>query len=704
MVSPAEQSAPAKTTLYRADIDGLRGLAVLAVVAFHFWPGLFPAGFLGVDVFFVISGYVIALAILREHAAQSFRFSSFYARRVKRIFPALLVVLCLTWIMGWVALPPGDFANLGKHIAAGGTFTSNFLLWSETGYFNAEAAGKPLLHLWSLGIEEQFYIFFPCALWLALKAGRKAGPLIGILLALSFAGCLYATRAHRSIAFYFPFTRLWEILLGCALASFESQAPRPGGWFPAPFSRECASILGLLLILPMLAGFRFHASFPGFLALLPTLGAALIVFGGRNAAFNHHVLARKPLVWLGLISYPLYLLHWPIYSVARILYDESPPATAILFLLAVSLFLSWLVYRFVERPIRFGAAADSRKTGLLCGFMLVLALVGLATASGRIPPVLVAWSKPVTAPFDAAVDDWDSPPDNYLKTSGFRTISAEAAANGGPPLILTNFPGATGSLATGKAGGTALFIGDSLIGHYWPRVKAVLTARPGDSRLVVFADYGGCPPLPGVHRDEHACDKLFDFAIEEAEKKNVGVVVFGGFWEGYFIGPYPDSSPEHRGARLYDKTGRVIELGSPESDRVFQDFAGALKQLGALGKEVWIILPSPFSSKWDPHHYRSRFHVRRPNREVMQIRRADFERFILPVKKELLAVAALSGSRTIDPLDYLEEDGWLKGRTPEGVPRYIDEHHLRPFYVRERATFIDSLVLFTNVAGGKRLP
>jgi peptidoglycan/LPS O-acetylase OafA/YrhL len=300
---------------YRPDIDGLRGIAVLSVVGFHFFPVLLPGGFVGVDIFFVISGYLITSIILRELASDTFRFHRFYARRIKRIFPALLAVLYVTWIIGWMALLPTEFASLGKHIVGGCSFTSNFLLWSETGYFNAEAEQKPLLHLWSLGIEEQFYIFFPLALWLALRLRTRPGALIWLLFALSFSGCLYATYTHRSVAFYFPFTRLWELLLGCGLALSEQQrndlceksqlqdgAPRFSGRFWTPSAKDAASCLGFILFASVMIGLSTHTAFPGLWALVPTIGAALCIFAGNDAVLNRLALNNRLLVWVGLIS------------------------------------------------------------------------------------------------------------------------------------------------------------------------------------------------------------------------------------------------------------------------------------------------------------------------------------------------------------------------------------------------------------------
>jgi peptidoglycan/LPS O-acetylase OafA/YrhL len=209
---PHASSSTSQTLRYRPDIDGLRGVAVLLVVIFHAVPGNAPGGFVGVDVFFVISGFLITGIILNDQQRQRFSFANFYARRIRRIFPALIVVLLATYAVGWYLLMPDEFASLGRNVLGGAAFVSNFVLWSAVGYFDFEAGSKPLLHLWSLGVEEQFYIFWPLTLWLAARAGRRsAGPFIawGLLLA-SFALDLAVSAASPPAAFYLPVTRIWR--------------------------------------------------------------------------------------------------------------------------------------------------------------------------------------------------------------------------------------------------------------------------------------------------------------------------------------------------------------------------------------------------------------------------------------------------------------------------------------------------------------
>ena len=208
---------------YRGDIDGLRAVAVLLVVAFHAFPRKVPGGFTGVDIFFVISGFLITSLILRSKESGDFSFMDFYARRIKRIFPALIVVLAACLAVGWVVMFPGEFRDLGKHAAAGAGFVANFSFLQEAGYFDITADQKPLLHLWSLGIEEQFYIVWPLLIVLVWR--WKNGPLaMAVLICLgSFVWNVALTKINRSQAFYLPFTRFWELMIGCIVAIATTQ-------------------------------------------------------------------------------------------------------------------------------------------------------------------------------------------------------------------------------------------------------------------------------------------------------------------------------------------------------------------------------------------------------------------------------------------------------------------------------------------------
>ena len=336
-------SNPTPST-YRPDIDGLRAIAVLSVVLFHGFPQTFRGGFIGVDVFFVLSGYLISRIIFEQLNQGTFNFLDFYARRIKRIFPALVIVLAAAYIAGWFTLLADEYGQLGAHIAAGAGFISNFVLWRESGYFDHSAHTKPLLHLWSLGIEEQFYIVWPLLLWLASKFRLSLFLLTVIVAALSFY--LNITQIQNDVvaAFYSPQTRIWELLLGSILAWYsfnkkdglvavvmflEQKCRRPEAVVDQVRLRACMknvlSCLGFTLLIYSLIRFNRDLQFPGKWAAIPVLGTALILAAGPLAWLNEKILSNKILVWFGLISYPLYLWHWPLLSFAWIV-EAGPPS------------------------------------------------------------------------------------------------------------------------------------------------------------------------------------------------------------------------------------------------------------------------------------------------------------------------------------------------------------------------------------------
>ena len=350
---------------------------MVAVVFFHAFPARLPGGFIGVDIFFVISGYLISRIIFDELSAGRFSFVNFYARRARRLFPALIVVLFACLSVGWVTLLADEYAQLGKHIAASVGFIQNLVLLSESGYFDNAAELKPLLHLWSLGIEEQFYIVWPVVLCLLWKRGVNVKWILTACALASFFLCVWLTQSKPTTAFFLPVTRFWELLFGAGLAwmsKSSAHVPR----FTSPRLIDWLSLCGLLLIAAGLLLITKQSDFPGAWALLPVTGAALLIAAGPDALINRTILSNRIVVWVGLISYPLYLWHWPLLTFAHILENQFPVAAIRLGLVFVSFVLAWLTYLLVERPIRYASRMQRATTSLLWLMMLILAGAGLA--------------------------------------------------------------------------------------------------------------------------------------------------------------------------------------------------------------------------------------------------------------------------------------------------------------------------------------
>jgi peptidoglycan/LPS O-acetylase OafA/YrhL len=406
---------------YRADLDGLRAVAVMSVVVFHAFPSVVRGGFVGVDVFFVISGYLISTIIFTGLEQGTFSFWNFYARRVKRIFPALVLVLATILAFGYFWLLDDEYASVGKHVAAGAGFVANFALWQESGYFDAAAHSKPLLHLWSLGIEEQFYILWPLVVWLCWKS--QLGLLIApvAIVCVSVAANMLHTEADRVAAFYSPLTRFWELSAGGLLAYLTLRRHVD----PTRTSVRKSTVLGLggAVLLTGAVMFTPEDRFPGWWAVLPVVGAAAVIAAGEGSWINRHVLAHKVAVWFGLISYPLYLWHWPILSFARITTQSLSVRVGGI---VASTILAWLTYRFVEQRIR-GSAGVGVAGLLLCGGVTVGALgayVNLRDGLAERPVVLASG-------LSAAVRRQFTGP-NWAYMTNRTCLDAYPFADGGP--------------------------------------------------------------------------------------------------------------------------------------------------------------------------------------------------------------------------------------------------------------------------------
>ena len=339
-----------KQNFYRRDIDGLRAISILLVLAYHAFPEVIPGGYIGVDIFFVISGYLITKIILEEINNQSFSLLNFYSRRIKRIFPALILVLFSALLFGWFFLTADELKNLSGHIIAGAIFSSNLLLLKEAGYFDASAELKPLLHLWSLGIEEQFYILWPLLL-IFFKNTKFKLILTVICIGLSFSLNIYLIQESVTSSFYLPFSRFWQMWLGAIMAMQWDQIN-----ILIKKVKSYFIYLGFFLIALGVMLLSKISSYPGWWALLPTFGAVFIILGNSDSFLNT-VLTNKLIVGIGLISYPLYLWHWPILSYLHIANGHAPSIHWRIAALILTFILAIFTYFIVEKRVR----ANSKK-------------------------------------------------------------------------------------------------------------------------------------------------------------------------------------------------------------------------------------------------------------------------------------------------------------------------------------------------------
>jgi peptidoglycan/LPS O-acetylase OafA/YrhL len=351
---------------YRPDIDGLRAIAVMSVIGNHAELG-FPGGFVGVDVFYVISGYLITALVLKDLSAERFSLIDFWARRIRRILPALLMMVFATLATGWFLLLPDDYVSLAQSAVSVALVSSNIHFANDTGYFQQSADVKPLLHTWSLGVEEQFYFVLPVVLFFLARWRRlHFGPLLlaGAAIA-SFAGSIVAVQSSPVAAFYLLPYRFWEIGLG-ALLAFAPARPL----LRSSLGRELAGVLGLLLVIAPCFAYSRSTPFPGIAALPPVAGTAILIFLGTGSPrpLIHSCLSCRPLAFVGLISYSLYLWHWPVFAFAK--YSRLRPWFTWqerVFLVVVGVCLAMLSWKFVEVPFRRRLLLDPRRRWFLFG-------------------------------------------------------------------------------------------------------------------------------------------------------------------------------------------------------------------------------------------------------------------------------------------------------------------------------------------------
>jgi peptidoglycan/LPS O-acetylase OafA/YrhL len=371
---PAAPRAMDASPYYRPDIDGVRAVAVSAVVVFHAFPRLLPGGFVGVDVFFVISGFLITQIVRGQIAGQSFSFLDFYERRIRRLFPALVVVVAATALAALIVLPPGDMKAFGRSIGPSMLFAANFHFSHKVGYFAPPDDVRPLLHLWSLAVEEQFYLVWPLLLWLGARFSK-----VGLNLALvaivvtSLVGDEVMALRDPMTAFYFTPLRAWEPLIGAMLGM---------GWlapFRARWLREAAAALGLAAIAGSVLLLNAATPFPGLAALPACLGAGLLLQTGRAGAptLIARVLTLRPVVYVGALAYSLYLWHWPVLTFLRLGSPTEPPAWLMAGGLVVSLGLAALTQRYVERPYRRRPVGGLSRRGLYASAFAALAVAAL---------------------------------------------------------------------------------------------------------------------------------------------------------------------------------------------------------------------------------------------------------------------------------------------------------------------------------------
>ncbi|RMF41066.1 MAG: acyltransferase [Alphaproteobacteria bacterium] len=561
-----------RTGGYRADIDGLRALAVVPVMLFHAHVPGFAGGFVGVDVFFVISGFLITSIIDAEIRAGGFSVIGFYERRVRRILPALFLICIFTAVAAWFLLMPADLRLYGRSLAGAVGMYSNFVFAAGAGYFDAPAAVKPLLHTWSLAIEEQFYLVFP---WLLIGLRRhlpgRVGGVLAALLVLSLAASVLGVALDAENTFFMPHMRAWELLTGALLAL--GVVPQ----WRSRTARELAAVLGLVLILVPVFVYSDLTPFPGLAALPPCIGTALIIHAGLGGSSRAgRLLALEPLRVTGLMSYSLYLWHWPLIMFAG--YIAMRPLTVIetAGILALTAAVSAASWAFVERPFRRRSGGIARRPLFMAAGSFAVVLIGAGAALDLMRGL-----------------PWRFPPDiarmveakalHRAATAGCNTVGRRIAAlePGEPAGPLACRFGAKDRPAE------ILLWGDSHAGALLPALDAA-ARRAGRAGLMMW--HGGCPALLGVDlqskRRSHRCRQFNDRVAEHIAATRPALVVIVSRWGLYA-----------NGTRYGDEEGSPMLLSPDGMAHNPEVFAAGLRASVAAalaaGARVLLVGPVP---------------------------------------------------------------------------------------------------------------
>ena len=500
---------------YRPDIDGLRAIAVLAVIVYHAFPGRLQGGFVGVDIFFVISGYLISGIIISSLEAGRFAYLDFYRYRVRRIFPALIIVLIFTLAASWFRLLPDEFREVGLQVIAAATSSANVLFWLQSGYFDLAASTKPLLHLWSLGVEEQFYLFWPLLLVTLYRRRRNLLAPILMVTVASFICNVATVRAHPSAAFYLPMARMWELGFGALLAH---RAPKMLEWRSA--SAPLSSI-GMLLILAAILAIKPSYEYPSWWALIPCAGTAMVI-AARDAKLNRILLSHPAMVFVGRISYPLYLWHFVLLTLPRLASGESLSREWRIVAIMVSFILAWLTYSVVEKRVRTGRFAWLRPAALLGFLAFTGSAAALAYASDG---AAFRYPRNIRPLVDIRYDidkeryhnEWREPGCFLLDEESFETTKSSCMDPDRPE------------------GGLIILWGDSHAASLYPGLKE-LQAQGASWRLAKFTK-ANCPPILGTMIDNspHCVDSNVA-VVKRIERLHPDTVIMAAAWTLYLTG------------------------------------------------------------------------------------------------------------------------------------------------------------------------
>jgi peptidoglycan/LPS O-acetylase OafA/YrhL len=647
---------------YRADIDGTRAIAVLAVILYHAGLKTFSGGYVGVDIFFVISGYLITTIILREINENKFSLLQFYERRIRRIFPALFTVLLITVFVSYIFFDKNEFSDFGKTLVSATLFSSNILFWTQSGYFEGPAAIKPLLHTWSLAVEEQYYIFFPILLvFLARHVRPKIVAILLGLALLSFLLNVYSLSRDPSGAFYLAHLRVWELLIGSLVALKIVPAKLN------PRILNILSLLGLGMLGVAIFLYTNETPFPGVAAVLPTLGTALLIFSGiESETLVGKILSVRPLVFIGQISYSLYLWHWPAivfakyYAIIELKTLEMAAIVLGIFILSI---LSW---HFIEKPFR--QRSFIRTSG-------VFAYAGMAMALTIAMGSFIYFSGGIPGRFpskQAAVDvEWQ----NWSKCG----------------LDIDALPSHLDLCEIGKNANPSLpaFLlwGDSHARALATSIQ-ISASQAGASGVIAYTS--GCSPLLGVDRKgRHSCSDFNEVMINYVrDHPNLDTIILASRW-----------ALSAEGTRYKNEEGKGVLLVNTLTGPVKTDTNASLFNAGLdetvralvkMGRKVVLITEVPEIGYDVPSAFSIAERTGRDLNKIIAPSLNEYRARNANVSLALASAARDAAVQIVDPSKVL-----CANKTclvvADGLALYRDDDHLSTYGAEYIAKIFDSI-------------
>ncbi|RAU48704.1 MULTISPECIES: acyltransferase family protein [unclassified Pseudomonas] len=623
----------------RRDIDGLRALAVIPVVLYHFGFGVFSGGFVGVDVFFVISGFLITSIIVREIGAGRFSFVDFWARRARRIIPALTVMMLAALVVGWVLMPANDYSQLGRAVRYQAMFASNILFMRQDGYFNPASDFKPLLHTWSLSVEEQYYILFPLLMVALTRYFRHWRWILLGVLVVSFALNVGMVKRQPDAAFFLLPMRAWELLCGAMLAVLPA-SPRK----LSPWAYQGVSLAGLLAVLYAILALDKYTPFPGWAALLPVLGAtAMIWANGQGPTLVGRLLSGRVMVAVGLVSYSWYLWHWPVFVYANAVSVDGMQAREAGAWVVLTLVLAWLSWRLVELPFREKRLLPGRRPVLLAG-LTALVVIGIAGQAVRyrdgVPERLSGQALQY-----AQARDWQRGQMECLLQRDSEDLRKICRFGGDE-----------------RAAPRQLVWGDSHAAALKPAIEAD-AERYGSP--VWLASLSGCPPILG-HEPRQQCQAFNQATLQTVRDHGIRNVVLAARWSLYLYG---EEDGDMRNAFYRDESRSVAQ------QEMARDLSAMVHSLRAAGATVWILKEVPLQRQGTVARLASLAMVGR-----------SAEKLGRPMAEHLARQQFLNGLfgrlsaedpnvRTLDPTPLMCPGGICRAEF-DGHSQYMDENHL----------------------------